>query len=284
MAATTATEKTAPHGYVTGVFFLCFVAVITAWLFGPFFKWLAGTWRVLYQDTFGYLVPFISIWAVVRERKNFLDTPVGYSLWGWTLFLPGLLLILFSRTHGHFLSACLALPLYCYGLCLIVWGKARSRYLLFPVFLCMFLYPWDTLIESLVGFHLRLLSTWMAFGGLKILGLGVSVSGTLIETKGFFIDVAPACSGIATLKVLFFSGAIAAYLYRGNIIRKGVLWMSTVPLAVLSNMLRIVSVGIVGNVFSEELAVSFFHEASGMIFFGIGLLLLYGEAALFKKA
>jgi exosortase len=273
-----------PRRYDTVVFFLCLLTGITAWLFWPYFKWLAGTWRILYQDTFGYVVPLISIWAVARERKNFLGAPIGHSLWGWAFFLPGLLLILFSRIHANAPGAGLAFPLYCYGLCLLVWGKARSRYLLFPVFLSVFLYPWDTLIESLVGFHLRLLSTWMAYGGLKALGLGLSVSGTLIETKGFSIDVAPACSGIATLKVLFFSGAVAAYLYQGGRWRKSILWAGTVPLAVLLNTLRIVSVGIIGNAFSQELAVSFFHQVSGMVFFGIGLLLLYGEAALLKRA
>jgi exosortase len=262
---------------------LCVFTGVTIWLFWPYFKWLAGTWRINLQDTFGYLVPFISAWAVVRERKKILDTPIGYSLWGWGFFLPGLLLTLYSRTHGNALGACLAFPLYCYGLCLLVWGKARSRYLLFPVFLCLLLYPWDALIESLVGFHLRLLSTWMAFGCLKVLGLGLSISGTLVKTKNFWIDIAPACSGLTNLKVLFLSGVVAAYLYQGSRWRKALLLMSTVPLAIFLNMCRIVSVGIIGNAFSPELAVSFFHQASGMVFFGLGLLCLYLAAELLKK-
>jgi exosortase len=271
------------HRYDVAVTFLCIVTCFTVWLFWPYFKWLAGTWRINYQDTFGYIVPAVSVWVVIRERKNYLNIPIVHSSLGWGFFLPGLMLIMFSRTHGHILSAWLAFPLYCYGLCLLIWGKARSRYLLFPVFLCLFLYPWDTLIESIVGFHLRLLSTWMAYGGLKMMGLGMSISGTSIETKGFLIDVAPACSGMTILKVLFFSGAIGAYLYQGSPLRKSLLWMSTVPLAVLLNMIRIVSVGIVGNAFSQEFAVSFFHQVSGMVFFGIGLLLLYGEALLLKR-
>lgn len=277
------TDRIPFRGWNAVAAYLCVLLCVSFWLFWPYFKWLAGTWRDLYQDTFGYLVPFISAWAVARERKNFRDASIGHSLWGWTFFLPGLLLILYSRIYAHALGAGLAFPFYCYGLCLLVWGKTRSRYLLFPVFICLFLYPWDTLIESLLGFHLRLLSTWMAFGGLKMMGLAVSVSGTLIETKGFFIDVAPACSGIATLKVLFFSGMIAAYLHQGSRWRKSLLWMSTIPLAVLLNMLRVISVGIVGNVFSQELAVSYFHQVSGMVFFGIGLLLLYVEATLLKR-
>ena len=238
---------------------------------------------MLYQDTFGYVVPLISVWAVVREREKTSNETAGSCRQGWAFFLPGLMLAIFSRTWEHAIGACLAFPLYCYGLCLLALGKARSRHLVFPIFLCLFLYPWDTLVESLVGFHLRLLSTWMAFGGLKVLGLAVSISGTLIETKDISIDVAPACSGLTILKILFFTGAIAAYLLRGSKWRKGFLWASTVPLAVLLNTLRIVSVGVAGNFFGQELAASFFHQVSGLLFFGVGLLLLYGEAALLKQ-
>lgn len=263
--------------------FLFLVAVVALWLFLPYFTWLAGTWRILYQDTFGYLVPLISIWAVIRERKKILHAPMEYSRRGWCYFLPGLLLALFSREWGNAVGAGLSFPFFCFGLCLLVWGRERSRYLIFPIFLCLFLYPWDTLVESLVGFHLRLLSSWMAYAGLKVLGLAVSISGTLIETKKFSIDVAPACSGLTILKVLFFTGAIAAYLYPGSNWSKGILWGGTIPLAVLLNMFRIISVGLVGNFFGRAFAISFFHEASGLLFFSVGLLLLYGEASLLKR-
>lgn len=276
-------ERIKPFRFDGAALYLCALAGVTVWLFWPFFEWLAGTWRILYQDTFGYLVPFISIWAILRERKRILQAPIGHSRRGWGYFLPGLLLALFSRELGHVVGACLSFPFFCFGLCLLVWGKERSRYLVFPIFLCLFLYPWDTLVESLAGFHLRLLSSWMAYAGLKALGLAVSISGTLIETKRFSIDVAPACSGLTTLKILFFTGAIGAYLHQGSKWGKGVLWASTVPMAVLLNMFRIISVGLVGNFFGQAFAVSFFHEASGLLFFGVGLLLLYGESALLKR-
>lgn len=276
-------ERIKPVRFDASAVYLWALVGVSVWMFWPFFKWLAGTWRMLYQDTFGYVAPLISVWAVARERKKILNAPPGYCRLGWAFFLPGLILALFSRTWEHAVGFCLALPLYCYGLCLIIWGSARSRHLVFPVFLCFFLYPWDTLVESLVGFHLRLISTWMAFGGLKILGLSISISGTFIETKKILIDVAPACSGLTTLKVLFFIGAIAAYLFQGSKRRKGLLWASTIPLAVLLNTLRIVSVGVVGNFFGHDTAILFFHQISGILFFGVGLLLLYWEAALLKR-
>ncbi len=210
-------------------------------------------------------------------------TPTYHSPWGWTFFIPGLGLSLLSRWSGHALWACLALPLYLYGACLLIWGKERTRYLLFPIFFLLFLYPWDTLIQSVAGFHLRLLSAHMAFGGLKTIGLDASISGTIINTGRFLIDVAPACSGLAMLNVLFFFGAIGAYLYPGKTRHKLLLWASTVPLAVLLNMCRIISVGLIGHFHSAAAAAAFFHHLSGLVFFGLAMLLLYGETSLLKR-
>jgi exosortase len=270
-----------PNDYII-VFYLCAVLAGSLLLFWPLFRWLAETWRTSYQDTFGYMAPLVSVWVVARERKVILSEQVSHSFSGWAFFLPGLALAVFSHIREHHLGASIALPFFCYGFCLLVWGKARSHRLLFPIFLCVFLYPWDTLIESLAGFQLRLLSTWMAFGCLKIVGIANSVSGTIIETGRFSIDVASGCSGLTILKVLFFAGAIAAYFCEASFKRKCLLWASTIPLAVLLNMLRIVSAGLFGYLVNETY-VSLFHDISGLLFYGIGLLFLYWETALLEK-
>lgn len=274
--------RTTPHRTVA-IYFSAIIAG-TLWLFWPFFSWLMTTWHALFSDTFGYLVPVVSAWVVFSKRTQIRATPACHSPWGWAYFIPGLGLSLLSLWNGYALWACLALPLYLYGICLLIWGKERSRYLLFPIFLCLFLYPWDSLIESAVGFHLRRLSTYMAFGGLKAMGLDASLSGTFIYTGRFLIDVAPACSGLNMLNVLFFFGAIGAYLYQGKPQYRFVLWGSTVPLAVLLNMYRIVSVGLIGHFLNADRADLFYHDVSGLLFFGLAMLVLYGEAALLKRA
>jgi exosortase len=282
MTTSQASCRLKSHNDYIIVYYLCAVLAGSLWLFGPLFRWLVETWRTSYQDTFGYIAPLVSTWVAVRERKAILSEQVSHSSSGWAFFLPGLALAVFAHIREHHLGACIALPFFCYGLCLLIWGKARSHRLLFPFFLNFFLYPWDTIIESTSGFQLRLLSTWMAFWCLKILGIANSISGTIIETGRFSIDVASGCSGLIMLKVLFFAGAIAAYLCEASFQRKCLLWASTIPLAMLLNMLRIVSAGLFGYLVNETY-VSLFHDISGLLFYGIGLLFLYWETALLEK-
>ena len=189
----------------------------TFWIYLPFVKWLFLTWQSLFKDTFGYLVPVISIGILFSKRKEILTIPKNHALHGWVFFIPGISVALFSRGNDQPALACLSLPFYLYGLCLLIWGKERSRYLIFPIYFCFFLYPWDTLVESVIGFHLQHLSTILAFGGFKAMGLDASISGTLIHTGRFLIHVVPECSGLTILKVLFFFGAIGAYVYPGNL-------------------------------------------------------------------
>jgi len=283
VTALTPTAPAYPWYNRTVTVYLIVVAMGTAWLFFPFLRWLTGTWQALFQDTFGYLVPLVSIGIIVTKRKDIRSLPLGASPWGWAFFVTGLFLALWSRYNDLPALACLSLPIYLYGLCLLFWGPARARLLVFPIFFCFFLYPWDTLVESAIGFHLRLLATHMAFAGLKAVGLGAGIWGTAIDTGRFVIDVVPACSGLTLLKVLFFFGAMGAYLYPGKYGYKVAFWASTIPLAVVLNAGRIASVGLIGHWAGADIAGTFFHQGSGLLFFGLALMALYGEAGLLKR-
>ncbi len=252
------------------------------WLFWPYGQWLTATWQRLYLETYGYLALPVILWAFVRERNLLSELGASPSRRGWLFFLPGLCLAFFARTVAIPSVAGVALPLYLYGLCLLAGGTLAGRRLLFPICFCLFLYPWDAVVESLVGVHLRMASTWAAYVALRLLGIGASLSGCLIDTGRLCLNVVPGCSGLTALKVLFFVGAVAAYLHPGGWSRKALLWMSAIPLAMGMNMLRIVSVGLVGHFLGPALATAFFHEISGPLFFGMALLLMYGLAAVLK--
>jgi hypothetical protein len=47
--------------------------------------------------------------------------------------------------------------------------------------------------------------------------------------------------------------------------------------------MRIASVGVAGYFGGEAVALSFFHQVSGLLSFGLALLMLFGEAVLLKR-
>jgi exosortase len=265
------------------IFYSIIICIATFLLFYPYFKWLVLFWINDPYDTFGYLVPIVSGWIIYSRKKDIFTKPVSYTRWGWVLFILGVTLATHYRWNRHSVVASLGLPVFLYGLAMIVWGKERSRLLMFPLFFLIFLYPWGDILDTFVGFQLRLFSVNVVYFLYKCMGMDAAISGTLLYTGQFLVDIAPACSGLTIMNVLLFMGAIGAYLNNGTKIKDVIIFLSVIPLSILLNTIRIFFTGLTGHFFGEKTALSFYHDISGMVIFGLALLLLYCEACLFNR-
>lgn len=265
-------------------FLYCIViCIVTSLLFYPYFKWLSVQWKNDLYDTFGYLVPLVSGWIIFIKRKEIFSKPVSYTRWGWVFFISGVTLAILYRWNRQAVLASLSLPIVLYGLVMIMWGKERSRLLIFPLFFLVFLYPWGDILDAVVGLQLRLFSVNVAYFLYKCMGMDAAVSGTLLYTGQFLVDIAPACSGLTILNVLLFMGAIGAYLYNGRKSKGVMIFVSVIPLSIFLNTIRIYFTGLAGHFINEETALSFYHDISGMLIFGLAMLILYFEACIFNR-
>jgi exosortase len=267
----------------TSVYFITSIIVFTIMIYSPFFKGLINSWIDNFTDTFGYLAPFVSAWATYWKKNEIFSVDISSSNSGWYFFTSGLLMAILSRLNDQAVLACVSMPLYLYGVSLIFWGKKRSRYMLFPIIFLLFLYPWGDLLNFLVGFPLRRFSVYIAYLVFTTMGMEAAISGTLLYTGRFLVDIAPACSGLTIMNVLLFMGAVGAYLYSGKKSKGLLLFLSVIPLSILLNTIRILITGFTGHFFGEETAMGFYHDASGMVVFGLALLFLYLEGCILKR-
>lgn len=259
------------------------ICMVTSLLFYPYFKWLFELWKSDFYDNFGYLIPIVSGWIIYTKKNEIFSKPVSNNKWGWPVFIIGVALVIYYRFNRQELVASISLPSILYGLVLIVWGKERSRSLMFPLFFLIFLYPWGDILDSIVGFQLRIFSVNFAYYLFKWMGMeDAAISGTLIYTGRFLLNIAPACSGLTIMNVLLFMGAIGAYLYNGRISKGLIIFLSVIPLSIILNTIRIIITSLTGHFLGEGTAMGFYHDISGMFIFGLALLFLYGEASLFK--
>ena len=65
-----------------------------------------------------------------------------------------------------------------------------------------------------------------------------------------------------------------AYFTQSTLWRKWVLFMASIPLAMLANTIRIVSIAVISDFFSAEFALGLYHDFSGYIVFITAVLLL----------
>jgi exosortase len=105
--------------------------------------------------------------------------------------------------------------------------------------------------------------------------------GMLVERDGMslflptgVLRIENACSGMQSLISLLALGALFAYLAHGSFVKRTLLFLAAVPIALAVNVLRISALCVVGSATTIETASGFFHDASGFVLFGLGFGLL----------
>ncbi len=255
------------------------LAIIGCALFG--FAAMFTRVRIAFNDeledmSHGWLIlPFslYVLWTERRELKANLGAPSG---WGLLACVPCVLLALMG-TRGlqlrfeqlGFIGLCVALPWAFYG-----WRFARL--FIFPALFLLFTIPLSTFLDA-VTIHLRLIASGTALFVLKGFGLDVIQRGTAVISQGahpFSVDVAAPCSGMRSIFALMALTAAYAWFTQPTWLRRGVLFACSIPLAVIGNVTRILTICLVAASSSEKFALGFYHDYSGYIVFVVAIVLM----------
>jgi exosortase len=165
-----------------------------------------------------------------------------------------------------------ALLLGVYALVATVWGWRLAWAMAFPYALMVFSIPLGVLAEP-VTIPLRHLATNVTVAitrhalGIPILQEGVQ----LLDPRGAYqYEVAAACSGINSLITLLVLTTVYAFVTFQKPWKRAAIIASALPLAVASNVLRLVSIIVAAEAFGRK-AGDFVHEWFGFVTFGLGL-------------
>lgn len=264
-----------PVATVFAVAILGVIAYFYGWVqsFGPkhaysAFSWLVSTWNPRTGYEHGFLVPFLFLFLVARRLPQVLAAPARPTGWGLAMVvLGGLFFVAAVRTFQPRIALA-GLPLVVLGG--IAWwrGWATARLLAFPVLLLYFVVPAPGMIQATND--LQLLATKSAFHLSKLFGIQASLSGNdifSIPMDKWKFNIAEGCSGVRSLMALTLVSAVYAHLTQKVLWKKIVLFACSVPLAILSNCLRVASILVVAEYFSAEFAAKTYHEGSGFLFF-----------------
>jgi exosortase/archaeosortase family protein len=156
--------------------------------------------------------------------------------------------------------------------------------MLFPAAFLLFCMPLATYLD-VVTVHLRLLASGVAFAVLKGFGADVVQTGTSIAAAdgSFAIDVADPCGGLRSLFALMALTAGYAYFNQPTWLRRALLFAASVPIAIVGNVFRILSICLVAAFASGEFATGFYHDYSGFVVFIVAIALMVGTGELISK-
>jgi exosortase D (VPLPA-CTERM-specific) len=113
---------------------------------------------------------------------------------------------------------------------------------------------------------------------MRLFGVSVFLEGNVIDLGTYKLQVADACSGLRYLFPLMTLGVIVAYLFRGKTWMRWWLFLSTIPITVLMNSLRIGIIGLLVDNYGIAQAEGFLHWFEGWVIFIACFFVLLGEA------
>jgi exosortase D (VPLPA-CTERM-specific) len=163
----------------------------------------------------------------------------------------------------------LAIVLFCFG-------KSAFEALFFPLFFLIFMIPLPTTVQAGIGVPLKLVSTKLGAVLLHLFGVSVFVQGNVIDLGVIQLQVVDACSGLRYIFPLLALGALFAYFFEKTKWKQAVLVILTIPIAVITNGIRIGATGILAQKYGSGMAEGFFHGFSGWLVFMFAFALLFG--------
>ena len=243
---------------------------------------LVSRWNSQEEYGHGYFIPLISAW-LLWKRKDAIAASIGRgSMSGIGLVLLGVFMLMFGELTAIFVLVQTGFIVSIAGL-VVAWGGASLlKVCSVPLIFLVFAIPMPYLVDAKFSWYLQLISSQIGVGFLRLFGMSVFLEGNVIDLGLYKLQVVEACSGLRYLYPLLSIGFLMAYMYRGSLTQRVVLFFSTIPITVVMNSLRIAIVGFLVNQWGSGQAEGFLHYFEGWIIFMICLSLLIGEIWVFE--
>lgn len=227
------------------------------------------------------LIPFITAWLLYMKRRD-LQQDAVFSLWPAVAFVvPSILIALLSincqtctprtRLSGYVLS----LVLFAVAGFLLAFGVAAAKSSRFALAFLLFAIPIPDLI-------LGKIISGLQSGSAAIAELFFNLSGAPVLREGFIfrlpvmsIEVAEECSGIRSSLALLILAVLVAHFSFRPLWKKLLFVVAGLGMMLLKNGIRIATLTLLANYVDPAFLTGSLHRQGGIVFFLIGLALLF---------
>jgi colanic acid biosynthesis glycosyl transferase WcaI len=213
---------------------------------------------IFYRDTIGFLrdswerdeyshcllIPLLSAfllwqrWTEIR-RRHFEWMPAGLLV-----VVAGLLIWLFGSQAGSTAITAYSLVVVIAGCLLTVIGWNAFRRALGPVALLLLMVPLPKPLHALMSTTLLEWSLHLGVEIMRLLDISVLLTGTVIDVGARQLQLGDSASGLSLLLPLLSIGTILAYFAGGRLWVRGVIVLSTIPIAIAMNGVRVAVLGV----------------------------------------
>jgi exosortase len=228
---------------------------------------LVAAWSTDDNYSHGFLIVPLAAYLAWERRARFASQPVNPSLFGLAVVLGSLAVLAAGVLGSELFLTRISLIGSLVGALLFLQGWPRLRVLVFPLAFLLLMIPLPAIIFNQIAFPLQLLASRVGEHTLSSLEIPVLREGNVLILATTTLEVAEACSGIRSLVSLLALGIMFGYFADSRLWVRLAIAVSTVPVAIVANGLRVAGTGIAAHQFGPEAAEGFFHTFSGWLVF-----------------
>jgi exosortase len=252
-------------------------------LYWPVLTRLVHDWLNDDNYSHGIIILPLAAYFAWERRRQLADSGAAPSLWGFGVVALGLAMLLAGTLGAELFLTRVSFLVTLTGGIIVALGWPAVRTLAFPLGFLLLMIPIPAIIFNQIAFPLQLVASQVGEAGMNAAGVPVLREGNVMILAHTTLEVAEACSGIRSLISLLTLGILFGYFTDPRAsVRIGIA-LATVPIAIVTNGLRVAGTGILAHFFGEEAAQGFFHTFSGWIVFIVAFLIMFVMARLLVR-
>jgi exosortase len=266
---------------VGGFFIVLFLVIIVIYL--DIFKNLYYDWINDPNYSHGLLVPFISIYFAWQKRKDLSRDKIKPANSGLILILFSVFILFLGVAAQEYFTKRASVVFLIAGIVLFLFGWQWLKKLLLPIGFLFFMIPLPYIVYDAIAFPLKLFVAKFSVIALKLMNVIVLREGNIIMFPHITLEVADACSGLRSLMSLLALGVALALLTQKRKVAMWVIVLLTIPIALITNMIRVIGTGFLAQYYGVAAAEGFFHEFAGMGVFVLAMVMLFVSSGVVRK-
>jgi exosortase len=258
------------------------VATAVVWAYWPTLGTLAGVWSRDAQYSHGWLVPLFAAGLLWYRRDMLESVSTGRRFWG--------LAILLASAGLRFVGVYFYIPwldmvslLPCLVGLVVLWGGMAGLRWAWPgIAFLLFMLPLPWRVGTFMAPTLQRFATITSTYLLQTFGFPAISEGNIILLHESRIGVVEACGGLSMLIVFFALSTAVALMVRRDWLDKIMIVASALPIAVVSNVIRITATAVVHDQCGSA-AGDMFHDIAGWLMMPLALAMLWLELQLLPR-
>lgn len=267
----------------------------------PTFIWMWDRWWA--RDSYyshGILVPFVTGFLIWQKREELKKIKIQESPWGLRLIVLGIIIHMISAVFRIYFSSGFSMLIVLCGFILYFFGTEVFKKVWFPVAFLFFMMPLPMVVITNLSFKLKLFAANIATVLLNNMGIPAIREGSIIKMQHTHVIVDDVCSGLRSLISLTALGSIFAYWLnvpivalaatssifaywiKAPITKRIILFLMTIPIAIITNVCRVLVLSLISEIWGAEYATGFVHNATGFMVFALAFIMLLAVSKLIE--